>query len=107
MPISVSLGRQLVSRWARNPSLVPLPKTVALAAVLSINHALLVGCSLVLGASGALAQKTTTNAPQPEQVLRAACQYLAEAHSFRSNTMRLVDSGDSDKEKGPVYGAPH
>jgi 3-methyl-2-oxobutanoate hydroxymethyltransferase len=34
-------------------------------------------------------------------------EFPDEAHSFRSSTMRLVDSGDSDKEKGPVYGAPH
>jgi hypothetical protein len=46
------------------------------------KHALLIGCSLVLGTWGMAAQEKTNIAPQAERNLRAACQYLAEAPFF-------------------------
>ena len=41
-----------------------------------------IGCSVVFGAWGMLAQEKTNIAPQAERSLRAACQYLVEAPCF-------------------------
>lgn len=47
-----------------------------------MKHALIIACSLVLGAWGTPAQENTNIAAQAERVFRAACQYLAEAPFF-------------------------
>lgn len=47
-----------------------------------MKHALIIGCSLALGTWGTSAQEKINIAPQAEQVLRAACQHLAEAPFF-------------------------
>src|SRR5208337_2675911 len=48
----------------------------------TMKHALLIGCTLVLGPWALSAQEQTNVAPQADRVLRAACQYLAEAPCF-------------------------
>ena len=47
-----------------------------------MKHASIIGCSLVLCIWGTSAQEKTNIVPQAERVLRAACQYLAEAPCF-------------------------
>jgi len=47
-----------------------------------MKHALIIGCSLALGIWGTSAQEKTNITSQADQVLRAACQYLAEAPFF-------------------------
>jgi len=47
-----------------------------------MKHALLIGCSLGLGAWFGPAYAQTNLSPQADRCLRAACQYLAEAPSF-------------------------
>jgi hypothetical protein len=62
-----------------------------------MRYALLVGCSLALGAWSAPAQNQTNIAPHAERVLAAACQYLAEAPYFGLNAEiwreHVTDSG--------------
>lgn len=48
-----------------------------------MRHALLLSCSLALGAGAAPAQ--TNIAPQAQRILSAACQYLAETPAFSLN----------------------
>ena len=47
-----------------------------------MKPALLIGCSLLLGALGATAQEKPNITPQAERELRAACQYLADTRFF-------------------------